>query len=172
MMTATLWCTRVWALLAMVSRNRTLCLIYSRYFRGNIMIKASNTMNLFISALLFVIPMLLVDSQAAKAQPDRFGIRIAKIPNYKGQRWTLCHVRNENPHTVTAYFDVYPLESAVRKRSPFDHPSARATSSGHGAVGPLSMIPWTWYNVFDWPDDTLGISCTLTPPYPALRRHA
>ena len=170
MMTATLWCTRFLALFAMVSRNR--CLIYSRYLRENIMIKASNTIKLFTSALLFVIPMLLADSQAAKAQPDSFGIRIAKIPNYKGQRWTLCHARNENPHTVTVYFDVHPVELAVRKRSPFDHPSARATSSGHGTVGPLSMIPWTWYNVLDWPDDTLGISCTLTPPYPALRRHA
>src|ERR1700685_3472106 len=103
MMTATLWCTRFLALFAMVSRNR--CLIYSRYFRGNIMIKASTTMNIFTSALLFVFPILLVDSQAAKAHPDSFGIRIAKIPNYKGQRWTLCHVRNENPHAVTAYFD-------------------------------------------------------------------
>ena len=73
------------------------------------MLKASNTMKLLTSALVFVIPMLLADSQAAKAQPDSFGIRIAKIPNYKGQRWTLCHARNENPHTVTAYFDVYPV---------------------------------------------------------------
>lgn len=136
------------------------------------MIKASNTTNLITSALLSVIPMLLADSQAAKAQPDSFGIRIAKVANYKGQHWTLCHARNEGPHTVTASFDVYPVESAVRKRSPFEHHSARATSGGHGVVGPLRMIPSTWYNVFDWPDDTLGISCTLTPPYPSLRRHA
>src|SRR5271163_2947392 len=106
------------------------------------MMKASNALNLMTCALLFVIPTLLADSQLAKAQPDPFGIRITKIPNYKGQRWTLCHARNENPHTVTAYFDVYPVESAVRKRSPFDHHSARATSGGHGAVGPISMIPW------------------------------
>src|SRR5271170_5912295 len=127
--------------------------------------KASNPLNLVTCALLFAIPTLLADSQVARAQPDPFGIRIAKIHNYKGQHWTLCHARNENPHAVTAYFDVHPVESAVRKPSPFDHPSARTRSGGHGAVGPRSMIPWTWYNVFDWPDDTLGISCNLTPPY-------
>src|SRR5271170_4032259 len=47
--------------------------VYSRYFGENIMMKASNTMSLITSALLFVIPTLLADSQLAKAQPDPFG---------------------------------------------------------------------------------------------------
>ena len=104
MMTATLWCTRFLALFAMVSRNR--CLIYSRYFRENIMIKASNTIKLFTSALLIVIPMLLADSQAAKAQPDSFGIRIAKIPNYKGSvgRYAtrVTKIRTPSPPILTS----------------------------------------------------------------------